>query len=177
MTSTTDLPHLLTAAVLSLLAAGASAAAITVPAVLQAPASATLALETNAVGVQIYTCSAAKVAGGPPAWTLKAPDAILYDAAGAKLGTHYAGPTWEALDGSKVAGKMKASASPSPDAIAWLLLDVTSAQGSGVFGSITAIQRLATEAGKAPPDGCAAESLGREVRVPYKAVYRFYTAQ
>lgn len=166
---------LLAAAALTLLQAGAHAATITVPDNLQTAATQTLAVEAHAVGVQIYTCTAAKTDGGKAEWVLKAPDAILYDAAGAKLATHYAGPTWEATDGSKVVGKVKASATPTADAIAWLLLDVKSAEGNGVFGKITAVQRLATEAGKAPADGCAAANLGKEVRVPYKAVYRFYT--
>ena len=156
--------------------ADAAAVGFTIPAYLKPPASQTLAFEARAVGVQIYTCSAAKIDGAPPAWTLKAPDAVLYDAGGARLGTHYAGPTWEGSDGSKVVGQVKASATPSPDAIAWLLLDVKSAQGDGVFGQITAIQRLETEAGKAPADGCDTASLGQEVRMPYKAVYRFFKA-
>lgn len=157
-----------------MLATVAGAAEIVVPPSLQPAATQTLAVEAHAVGVQVYTCSAA-VAGAAPAWVLKAPDAILYDAAGAKLATHYAGPTWEAGDGSKVVGKVKASA-PSPgDGVPWLLLDVKSTQGSGVFANVTAVQRLATEGGKAPADGCGAASLGAETRVPYKAVYRFYT--
>jgi hypothetical protein len=152
-----------------------SAAAIIVPDNLQPAASTTLALEAHAVGVQIYTCDAAKTEGTAPAWTLKAPDAILSDASGAKVAKHYAGPTWEAPDGSKVIGKAKASATPSPDAIPWLLLDVKSTSGNGIFSKITAVQRVATEAGKAPQDGCSVASVGQEVRVPYQAVYRFYT--
>lgn len=164
----------LAAGCMALIHVGASAATIAVPATLQTAPTQTLALEAHATGVQIYACSAAKAEGGKPEWILKAPEATLMDAAGAKVATHYAGPTWEAPDGSKVTGKMKASATPSPDAIAWLLLDATSASGSGTFANVTAIQRLATEAGKAPLDGCSAASLGSEVRVPYQAVYRFY---
>ena len=152
----------------------ACAASIVVPEKLQTPPALKLAVEANAVGVQIYSCTAA--ASAKPGWILKAPEATLYDAAGTKLARHYAGPTWEAIDGSKVVGKLKASATPSDDAIAWLLLDVKSTQGKGTFGKIKAVQRLATEAGKAPADGCTKADLGKEVRVPYKAVYRFYTA-
>lgn len=171
------LPRAAVAAGLLLLAqAPAGAATITVPASLQVAPSQTLMLEAAATGVQIYTCAPAK-AGGAPEWTLKAPEANLYDAAGKKVATHYAGPTWEASDGSKVVGKMKASATPSPGAIAWLLLDVKSTEGTGVFSKITAVQRLATDAGKAPDEGCTTTSLGTEVRMPYKAVYRFYTTK
>lgn len=161
---------------LSLLQASAtiSAAAITVPDNLQPSPAQTLALEAHAVGVQIYTCDTAKTEGAAPAWTLKAPDAILSYASGAQAAKHYAGPTWEAPDGSKVVGKVKASATPSADAIPWLLLDVKSTAGTGIFSKITAVQRVATEGGKAPQEGCTAASLGQEVRVPYQAVYRFY---
>lgn len=147
---------------LSLLQASgtASAAATIVPDNLQPATSTTLALEAHTVGVQIYSCDAAKTDGAPPGWTLKAPDAILSDASGAKVEKHYAGPTWESPDGSKVVGKVKASATPSPDAIPWLLLDVKSITGNGIFSKITAVQRVATEAGKAPQDGCTAASVG-----------------
>lgn len=164
------------AGLLALAQAHASAATIAVPASLQTAPTQTLALEAAATGVQIYTCAPAKE-GGKAEWSLKAPEANLYDATGKKVAIHYAGPTWEATDGSKVVGKMKASATPSPGAIAWLLLDVKSTAGTGVFGKITAVQRLATEAGKAPDEGCTSASLGTEVRIPYKAVYRFYTTK
>jgi hypothetical protein len=154
----------------------AHAATISVPDNLQTPPALKLAVEANAVGVQIYTCTAVKTDGGKAGWVLKAPEATLYDAAGTKLARHYGGPTWEAVDGSKVVGKVKASATPSDSAIAWLLLDVKSTEGQGTFSKVTAVQRLATEEGKAPADGCDKAGLGKEVRVPYKAVYRFYTA-
>lgn len=170
-------PTLLIAVVATMLQARAHAADIRVPTSLQTAPAQTLALEARAAGVQIYTCSAARTVGAKPEWILKAPDAVLYDASGAKVAKHYAGPTWEALDGSKVVGKARASAIPTASAIPWLLLDATSTEGSGRFSHVTAVQRLATEAGKAPADGCDAASLGKELRVPYKAVYRFYTAQ
>lgn len=152
------------------------ASAISVPDKLQPGAGQTLAIEAQAAGTQIYTCAATNE-GARPAWVLKAPDAGLVDARGAQLAWHYAGPTWQAVDGSKVVGKAKASATPSADAISWLLLDVASTTGSGMFGKVTAVQRLATEGGKAPLEGCTAASLGQETRVPYKAVYRFFTSK
>lgn len=152
------------------------AASITVPPALQALPSQAMVLEAQAVGVQIYTCTAATTQGGNATWVFSVPEATLYGADGAKLGTHYAGPTWESLDGSKVVGKMQASATPSSDAIPWLLLSAKSTQGDGVFGKVTAVQRLATEGGIAPKDGCKETAIGTQARVPYKAVYRFYTA-
>jgi len=157
--------------------ATAYAAAIKIPDNLQPDPSQTMAFEAHAAGVQVYTCTAAKPGEAAPAWSLKAPDAVLSDDHGAKVATHYAGPTWEATDGSKVVGKARASATPSTDAIPWLLLDVKSTAGKGVFSQITAVQRLDTEGGIAPSYGCTAAGIGQEVRVPYQAVYRFYTAK
>ena len=58
-------------------------------------------------GVQIYECRKAADASFP-AWVFVAPDAKLVDAGGMPMGHHYAGPTWEAPDGSKVVGVVKA---------------------------------------------------------------------
>ena len=38
----------------------------------------------------------------PPAWTLKAPDAQLIDKKGKPFGKHFAGPSWQASDGSSI---------------------------------------------------------------------------
>ena len=50
-----------------------------------------------------------------PEWVFVAPEARLVDANGMLVGHHYAGPTWEAGDGSKVVGTVKAKVD-SPDA-------------------------------------------------------------
>jgi len=165
------------ATILMLLHASASAVTIVVPPSLQTAATQKLVFEAWADGVQIYTCNPGTSEGAAPAWVFKAPEATLSDTNSAKTARHYAGPTWEAADGSRVVGKVKASATPTTSAIPWLLLDVKSTEGNGMFSKITAVQRLATDAGKAPDDGCSASTLGVEVRVPYKAVYRFYTGQ
>ena len=57
-----------------------------------------------AKGVQIYICN---VKGGASEWDFKAPEADLIDAQG--FAKNYAGPTWEAFDGSKIVGKILAS--------------------------------------------------------------------
>jgi hypothetical protein len=124
----------------------------------------------HASGFQVYVCSAD--AGGKLAWKFKAPDATFENAAGLK-GKHYAGPTWEADDGSKVvARKLKEHASPAPDAVPWLLLEATSHAGNGVLSNVTFIQRVHTSGGKAPAVGSAKE--GDTTRAPYKADYVFY---
>ena len=89
----------------ALLAACASSpypAAPTVPPSLQAPAGSTLYLEALASGVQIYECS--RKPDATYEWTFKAPEATLTARSGQPLGKHYAGPTWEALDGSTTVG-------------------------------------------------------------------------
>jgi hypothetical protein len=149
-----------------------------VPDALKAPANQTLAVEAQATGVQIYECKPSKDDPAKYEWALKAPEADLFDAAGNKIAKHYAGPTWESLDGSKVVGEVKAR-DPGPDAgaIPWLLLGAKSTSGTGAFGQVTMIQRLGTQGGKAPAEGCSQPQAGAETRVPYKATYLFYVAK
>ena len=146
-----------------------------IPASLRVPPGAVLTQKLHAVGVQIYSCGAGKNGADRFEWVLKAPEADLSDRAGRKIAKHYAGPTWEAVDGSKVTGEVMARAdSPTANAVAWLLLSAKPASGSGVFGAVRFIQRLHTVGGAAPPDGCNQASAGKEVRVPYSADYLFY---
>jgi hypothetical protein len=136
-----------------------------------------LSLEAAATGMQIYQCSPAKDDPTRFEWTFKAPEAELFDAAGRKIGKHYAGPTWESEDGSKVVGVVKARDNgPDPTAIPWLLLEAKSTSGSGVFGRTTSIQRLQTVGGAPPREPCGEAQAGREARVAYKAMYYFYVS-
>ena|ERR1700686_2204169 len=149
-----------------------SAAAQQVPPELQPPANEQLLLQVHAKGDQVYTC---KSDAAQLSWTLKAPDAQLFDKDGKPFGKHFGGPSWEANDGSRVTGKAVANApSPDADSIPWLLLNVVSHDGSGVLSRATIIQRLNTKGGKAPASGCDASHAGQEVRVPYSADYLFY---
>ncbi|HTG02321.1 MAG TPA: DUF3455 domain-containing protein, partial [Nitrospirota bacterium] len=138
-----------------------------------------LSLEAQGVGVQIYTCEAVKDNPTRYEWIFKAPDAELFDNAGNKIGRHYAGPTWEALDGSRVIGEVRAKDNgPDPDAIPWLLLSAKSTSGSGAFSRTQSVQRLYTVGGKAPAEGCnGQEQAGKEARVAYKAKYYFYVSK
>ena len=79
-----------------------------VPENLKVPAGQTLSLVSPATGVQIYVCGATKTDPARFEWVFKAPEADLFDLSGKKSGKHYAGPTWESNDGSKVAGEVKA---------------------------------------------------------------------
>src|SRR3954468_16176622 len=71
-----------------------------------------LVVALHAEGVQIYDCAAASQGGYE--WKFRAPEATLRDASGKPMGTHYAGPTWRAPDGSTVAGEVRARA-PAKD--------------------------------------------------------------
>ena len=171
-------------AVLSLAMALATPASLkgeTAPAIpdkLKLPDSQQVSLEVRATGVQIYTCGTSKADPARFEWAFKAPEADLFDAAGKKVGSHYAGPTWESTDGSKVVGEVKAKDDgPDPAAIPWLLLSAKSTSGTGVFAPTLSIQRLNTAGGKAPGDGCDQAHAGKEARIAYKATYVFSVAK
>ncbi len=146
-----------------------------IPEPLRAPASQVLSTQVHASGVQVYQCQPSKDDPARFVWVLRAPEAELFDQTGRAVGKHYAGPTWEATDGSKVIGEVVARDNgPDPAAIPWLLLRATSATGSGIFGQTQSIQRLHTFGGKAPAEGCSPTQQGGQMRVPYAADYLFY---
>jgi len=133
-----------------------------------------LLFELRAEGFQVYE---GKPKAGDSAafeWVLKAPDAILYDERGDKAGTHGAGPNWLANDGSKIVAAKSASApAPGRNAVPWLLLQVKSHEGKGVFSKVTYIQRVDTWAGL-PSVAATKDNAGKELRVRYQATYRFF---
>ncbi len=144
-----------------------------VPVSLHAPADQLMTLKAHATGAQVYECRQSDDLTRY-VWVLKAPDATLVDEAGRRVAKHYAGPTWEASDGSTVVGEVVArESSPDPKAIPWLLLKATTKTGHGQFSSVKSIQRLHTVGGLAPP-ACTAKQAGRELRVKYSADYYFY---
>lgn len=150
-------------------AAGAQEA----PKELQPTRNETLVVRVHAKGDQVYTCEAD---GGRFTWTLKGPDAQLFDQSGKPFGKHFVGPSWEANDGSRVTGKAVANVpSPDADSIPWLLLTVVDRRGDGVLSHITSIQRLGTKGGKPPSaSACDAAHGGREIRASYSADYAFF---
>jgi hypothetical protein len=130
------------------------------------------AIEATGKGVQIYTCKASNSAY---AWALKAPDASLTDAGGHVIGKHFAGPSWQATDGSTVVGEaLNVSSSPHNGSVPWLVLHAKSHLGDGVMANVQYIVRMRTEGGIAPASGCDATHVGAEVRVPYSATYVFF---
>jgi hypothetical protein len=56
----------------------------------------------QAAGVQVYQCKTVRDNPTKHEWSFVGPEADLYDGSGQRVGRHYGGPTWEALDGSKV---------------------------------------------------------------------------
>jgi hypothetical protein len=140
-----------------------------VPESLRPGANESLAQIVPAKGVQIYECR-------DGSWAFVAPDAELFDAAGKKIGTHYAGPHWEAADGSKVVASVKARAdAPQAASIPWLLLGAKSVGADGAFSKVTSIQRVSTSGGIAPAGACS--QSGARARVGYTADYYFFTSK
>jgi hypothetical protein len=143
-----------------------------VPAAIAVPAGHKLFLTTRAAGVQIYVCAATPTGH---LWSLVAPRANLYNEHGKLLGTHFAGPTWQANDGSSVVGRV-VDRVPQTGTIPWLLLEIASHGGpeEGRFARTAYIQRLATTGGVAPTEGCGAATAGTIAEVPYTADYAFW---
>jgi hypothetical protein len=136
---------------------------------LQVPAGNELAEHVYADGWQIYRWDGMS-------WSFVTPAAVLFaDAAETTpVGLHYTGPTWESLDGSKVAGTAITKCTPDPSAIPWLLLGAVSNTGPAGSTPVTYIQRLNTVGGTAPT--APGTSAGEVARVPYTAEYYFYRA-
>lgn len=153
----------------------AALAAPDVPAALRVPAGQAVFLKAFAKGVQIYECAAKADLPSTYEWKLTGPEATLADASGKSIGRHYAGPTWEASDGSAVVGEVKArDAGPNASAIPWLLLAARSTSGHGVLSATTSVQRVDTVGGLPPADACNETSVKKTARSAYTATYVFY---
>lgn len=148
-----------------------------VPSTIAVPEGNKLFRVGHAVGVQIYSCNATPGGFG---WAFVAPRANLYDDRGKLIMTHFAGPSWQAKDGSFVVGRRDAGVTVDPTAIDWLRLSVAS-QSAGPEGDhlagTTFIQRIATSGGLAPDaEECNADTAGNQAEVPYTADYYFWKA-
>jgi hypothetical protein len=146
-----------------------------VPTNLVPPDGSVLLFELVARGVQIYACDVDPDDATAYIWIFQAPEADLLNRKGEVVGHHFAGPTWQGSDGSAVVGTVLERAdAPEPGAIPWLLLEATEHEGSGVFSTVTHIQRLDTVGGAAPVEICDEEHAGEEASVPYAATYAFF---
>ena len=153
--------------------AGVGRGAADLPAIcdgIQVPSDSRIAFRLYAVGVQVYRWNGT-------AWTFVEPVATLYadDNYRIKAGTHYAGPTWEGIDGSKVVGARLADCSPDPASIPWLLLHEVSTDGQGIFSTVTYIQRVNTKGGLAPT--APGTQIGAIAQIPYTTEYNFARAK
>ena len=128
----------------------------------------TVVLSAHAEGAQVYECKAG--GDGKLAWTFREPIAsLLVD--GKTVGRHYAGPTWENVDGSAVVGKVMGNApGATANDIAWLKLQVTASHGKGVLTGVTTVQRINTRGGKL--EG-SCDKAGSFKSAPYSADYVF----
>jgi Ca2+-binding RTX toxin-like protein len=117
-------------------------------------------------GAQVYTWNGSS-------WGAAVPDAILFDDNGNIVANHFAGPTWQSPDGSKVVGALPPkSVTVDPDSIPWLLLSALSTTGPGVFADTSFIHRVNTTGGKSPSTNGTV--VGQVARTPYTADYFFY---
>jgi hypothetical protein len=153
----------------------AATPAAPVPELISVPAGNTLLVTLRAKGAQIYTCTSGKDSG-PYAWTLKAPQAELFDGTGSSVGKHGAGPSWEWNNGAQVLGEVLQKLPPKGPNIPWVLLKVKSSKLVSPYGAVTFIQRLDTVGGVAPAEGCDEAHVGAELSVAYTANYAFWGA-
>jgi FtsP/CotA-like multicopper oxidase with cupredoxin domain len=124
----------------------------------------------HAVGVQIYTCNGS-------VWSSAVPRANLYGDNGKLIITHFAGPSWQAKDGSKAVGTVVNRVTVDPTAIPWVLLSAKTTPGpdGDRLVDTTFIQRLYTTGGLTPPAAdCNAGTANTVVEVPYTADYFFW---
>ncbi len=157
------------------LVAHAGDARAQMPPAIAAPQAAPV-VTLHAEGAQIYECKAgtdAKPGGtlaGTLSWVFREPIAtLLLD--GRTVGRHYAGPSWEHIDGSAVTGKVAGNApGATGNDVAWLKLDVVSRRGSGTLMNIDVVQRINTNGG-ALHGPC--DQAGALRSAPYSADYVF----
>jgi hypothetical protein len=163
---------------------------------LDPPSNVTPILFAYAQGIQRYVCAprekataataapagASGAAGTPAApatndyaWTLKEPQAKLFDGADHEIGEHSAGPTWQLKDGSKVVKKKVVASVPAleSDGVPWLLVEVEPS-GKGGLAGVQYVQRVDTVGGAAPPTGCTASNAKTTLDNEYRATYVFY---
>ena len=148
-------------------AAGTGAASAQVPAAIAAPGE-TAVVALHAEGAQVYECKAGS--DGKLAWAFREPIATLV-LDGKTVGRHYAGPSWEHMDGSAVVGKAAGNA-PGKTAsdIPWLKLEVTAHRGNGTLSGVSTVQRINTAGGV---HSGACDKAGAFHSAPYAADYVF----
>lgn len=138
------------------------------------PAGQSQKMTATGVGMLTYECREKTAAAGQFEWAFVGPVATLYAADKRVVGKYYAGPTWEAADGSKITGKQLAVAPAAAGNIPMQLVKTEPAMGAGAMSGVTYIQRVNTQGGVAPQAACDAASKGQRQQVAYQADYVFY---
>ncbi len=157
--------------------AGATVAATdnaSLPEPVRVPAGNKQSLETVGKGEITYECREKKDMAGAFEWAFVTPVATLWDMQQKNIGKYYGGPTWEAMDGSKVTGKQVAVSPAAAGNIPLQLVKADPAMGNGAMTGVTYIQRLETKGGVAPSAACNAAAAGTKQQVGYQAKYVFY---
>ena len=164
-----------------------------VPAEIELSSAYKLFFYGHAVGTQNYICAPAATLSGVD-WFFIGPQATLFDSAGEQVITHFLSrnplqndvlqPTWQhSRDSSKVwARRLNGSvdaAYVAPDAIEWLLLEVTGPKAGPTGGvklnAAVRIHRVNTVGGVKPPAAeCTLATINTRKFVPYEADYYFY---
>ena len=144
------------------------------PEAVRAPAGSKQMMATTGVGELTYECREKAGMAGQYEWAFVGPVATLYGGDKKMVGKYYAGPTWEAADGSKVTGKQVAVSPASPGNIPLQLVKADPAMGAGAMTGVSYIQRLNTKGGVAPAMACDAMGKGKRQVVAYEADYVFY---
>lgn len=138
------------------------------------PAGTTVVREVQAGGVQVYACRQSPA--GAYGWTLVGPDAILVNEDGTTFGTHSAGPTWTAADGSAISadGTHPLMAVKRTEGVPALLLMVKTSTGTGILNGVRFVRRSDTLGGFPPATGCDAAHVEAKAARHYSAIYTFY---
>ena len=146
-----------------------------VPEAVRVPAGHSVAMTSVGAGDLTYECRAKAGDAMAFEWAFVGPMAKLTDPkTGTEVGKYYGGPTWEAMDGSKVTGKQVAVAPAAAGNIPLQLVKAEPAMGNGAMMGVTYIQRVNTRGGTAPAEACNQAMSGQKKTVPYQADYVFY---
>ena len=95
----------------------------------------TAVVTMHAEGAQVYECKADQ--GGKLTWQFREPIATLI-IGGQSVGRHYAGPSWDYIDGSGVKGRVVASApAATSNYIPWLEIEVVDHRNDGILSDAT----------------------------------------
>jgi uncharacterized protein DUF3455 len=124
----------------------------------------------HAEGAQIYECKPDRSKAAALTWQLREPIATLM-VGGQSVGRHYAGPSWDLVDGGEVKGKVITSRpAPSANDIPWLELKVVDHRNRGILSDAVTVLRVNTKGGLAQG---SCESEGKYLSIPYAADYLF----